>query len=465
MQSRQIMLDAQGTIEEKIVVARIYKYLIAVLVLSALVLITHTALNTYFGSQESAFPYLTVEGSTGPNDIGPLDCLSKMWGGHYFGDFQSEYCRMRQVTPYPIDRPSSYLPGFYVVSGFIALLPSSVTAFRVVVMLALAFGAYVMRAHFVRKDLVKLSPLVLLTFYPFWFAIDRGNYGWIFGPLLVLLATTRTARSQRYWLLAVAFSLKHPLAIFGLIFFLDGTWRTKCKELLKFGGMFVFLNFVYPVMQWPNALRWPALVLRIQGFSSGKDQVGMRSNDFDIRSRSDLQALRTAFHRLRFLSELQFRMLVLICIAIVAVVCLKIVLSSQKQKYRNFGLIEVSLVAACLGVLLSPFSFTYGLMTLLIPLVLLVSPQGDSVRFGGGYLALLTVCTVPNAIPLTALCNVLFKPMEGAIDADFPTLGTIMIPLLLVTVLLLVAYSAVLSYLSTRETQHNPVVVSVDQPQ
>ena len=115
---------------------------------------------------------------------------------------------------------------------------------------------------------------------------------------------------------------------FGLIFFLDGTWRTKCKELLKFGGMFVFLNFVYPVMQWPNALRWPALVLRIQGFSSGKDQVGMRSNDFDIRSRSDLQALRTAFHRPRFLSELQFRMLVLICIAIVAVVCLKIVLSS-----------------------------------------------------------------------------------------------------------------------------------------
>ena len=456
------MLDGQGTTGDKVVIPRIYKYLITVLVLSALVLIAHTALNTYFGSPELAFPYLTVEGLTGPNDIGPLDCLSKMWGGHYFGDFQSEYCRMRQVTPYPIDRPSSYLPGFYVVSGFIALLPSSVTAFRVVVMLALAFGAYVMRSHFVRKDLVKLSPLILLTFYPFWFAIDRGNYGWIFGPLLVLLATTRTARSQRYWLLAVAFSLKHPLAIFGLIFFLDGTWRTKCKELLKFGGMFVFLNFVYPVMQWPNAVRWPALVLRIQGFSSGKDQVGMRSDDFDIRSRSDLQALRTAFHRFRFLSDVQFRMLLLICVVLVVTLFLQSVFSMQKQKYRQFGLIEVSLVAACLGILLSPFSFTYGLMILLIPLVLLVSFQGDSVRFGGGYLALITVCTVPNAIPLIALCNVMFKPMEGAIDADFPTLGTIMIPLLLVTVLLLVAYSAVLSYLSTRETQHNPVVVSVD---
>ena len=459
------MLDAQGVTGERVVIPRIYKYLVTVLVLSALVLVADTALNTYFGSQESAFPYLTVEGPTGPNDIGPLDCLNKMWGGHYFGDFQSEYCRMRQVTPYPIDRPSSYLPGFYVVSGFIALLPSSVTAFRVVVMLALAFGAYVMRTHFVQKDLAKLSPLVLLTFYPFWFAIDRGNYGWIFGPLLVLLATTPTARSQRYWLLAVAFSLKHPLAIFGLIFFLEGDWRSKSKELLKFGGMFVFLNFIYPVMQWPNAIRWPALVLRIQGFSSGKDQVGMRSDDFDIRSRSDWHALRTAFYRLRFLDDIQFRMLVLICIAIVAVVFLKIVMSGQKQKYRNFGLIEVSLVAACLGILLSPFSFTYGLMILLIPLVLLVSSQGDSVRFGGGYLALLTVCTVPNAIPLIALCNVMFKPMEGAIDADFPTLGTIMIPLLLVTVLLLVAYSAVLSYLSTRETQYNPVVVSVDQPQ
>ena len=137
----------------------------------------------------------------------------------------------------------------------------------------------------------------------------------------------------------------------------------------------------------------------------------------------------------------------------------------QKQRYRQFGLIEISLVAACLGVLLSPFSFTYGLMTLLIPIVLLVSSQGDSVRFGGGYLALLTVCTVPNAIPLTALCNVLFKPKDGVLSRDFPTFGTILIPLLLVTILLLVAYSAVLSYLSTRETQHNPVVVSVDQPQ
>jgi hypothetical protein len=450
---------------ETIVFPRTYKYLIAVLALSALVLVVHTALNTYFGYQESVFPYLTAEGTTGPSDIGPLDCLSKIWGGHYFGDFQSEYCRMRQVTPYPIDRPSSYLPGFYVVSGFIALLPSSVTAFRVVVMLALAFGAYVMRSHFVRKDLVKLSPLVLLTFYPFWFAIDRGNYGWIFGPLLVLLATTRTARSQRYWLLAVAFSLKHPLAIFGLIFFLDGTWRTKCKELLKFGGMFVFLNFIFPVLQWPNAIRWPALVLRIQGFSSGKDQVGMRSDDFDIRSRSDWHALRTAFHRLRFLSDLQFRMLVLACIIIVAVVFLKIVLSVPKQIYGKFGLIEVCLVAACLGILLSPFSFTYGLMALLIPIVLLISTQGDAVRFGSGYLVLLTACTVPNAIPLKALCGVLFKPEDGVLGPDFPTLGTILIPLLLVTILLLVAYSAVLSYLSVRATQDIPAVESAGQLQ
>jgi len=459
------MSEAQGTTGVRIVVPRIYKYLIAVLVLSALVLVVHTALNTYFGAQESVFPYLTVEGPTGPSDIGPLDCLSKMWGGHFFGDFQSEYCRMRQVTPYPIDRPSSYLPGFYVVSGFIGLIPSSVTAFRVVVLVALAFGAYVMRTQFDRKDLVKLSPLVLLTFYPFWFAIDRGNYGWIFGPLLVLLATTRTARSQRYWILAVAFSLKHPLAIFGLIFFLDGTWRTKTKELLKFGGMFVFLNFIYPVLQWPNALRWPALVLRIQGFSSGKDQVGMRSDDFDIRSRSDWHALRTAFRRFRFLDDVQFRILMFTCTALVAAFFLKILLSGLKQTYGKFGLIEISLVAACLGVLLSPFSFTYGLMTLLIPLVLLVSSQGDSVRFGGGYLTLLTVCTVPNAIPLTALCNVLFKPKDGVLSRDFPTLGTILIPLLLVTILLLVACSAVLSYLSSRATQHTPAVVSVAQPQ
>ena len=463
IQGMQIMRDARGTTGERIVIPRIYKYLIAVLALSTLVIVVNTAVNTYFGSRESVFPFLFPGGV--PSDIGPVDCLRKILGGQYFGDFQSEYCRMRQVTPYPLDRPSSYLPGFYVVSGFIGLLPSSVTAFRVVVLLALAFGLYVMRTHFDRKDLGKLSALVLLTFYPFWFAIDRGNYGWIFGPLLVLLATTRTAKSQRYWLLAVAFSLKHPLAIFGLIFFLEGTWRSKSRELLKFGGMFVFLNFVFPVMQWPSAMGWPALVLRIQGFSSGKDRVGMRSDDFDIRSRSDWHAWRTAFQQFRFLSELQFRTLVLLCIGIVAVLFWKIVLSIPKQTYGRFGLIEVSLLAACLGVLLSPFSFTYGLMALLIPIVLLISTQGDAVRFGSGYLVLLVACTVPNAIPLKALCDVLFKPEDGVLGPDFPTFGTILIPLLLVTILLLVAYSAVLSYLSTRETQHNPVVVSVDQPQ
>jgi hypothetical protein len=442
----------------------IYKYLIAVLALCALVLVTHTAVNTYFGSQESAFPYLTVEGSTGPDDVGPLDCKSKIWGGHYFGDLQSEYCRMRQVTPYPIDRPSSYLPGFYVVSGFLALVPSSVTAFRIVVLLSLFFGSYALRSHFERKDLAKLAPLILLTFYPFWFAIDRGNYGWIFGPLLVLLATTPSARSQRYWLMAVAFSLKHPLAIFGLIFFQDGTWRTKCKELMKFGGMFIFLNFLYPLLQWPNSIRWPMFLLKIQGFRSG-DTPRLRSSDFDIRSRSDLHALATAFRRFRFLGDFQFRMLMLICVVLVAALFMKIVIGVSKQTFGKFGLIELCLVAACTGLLISPLSFTYGLMALLIPIVLLISAQGDTVRFRGGYLALLTVCTVPNAIPLTALCNVLFKPEDGVLDPDFPTLGTIMNPLLLVTVLLLVAYSAVLSYLSTRETRHNPVVVSVDQPQ
>jgi len=458
------MLEAQGTIEIKIAVPRIYKYLIAVLVLSALVLIAHTALNTYFGSQNSAFPYLTVEGSTGPNDIGPLDCLSKILGSHFFGDFQSEYCRMRQITPYPIDRPSSYLPGFYVVSGFIALLPSSVTAFRIVVLLALILGTYVMRSHFERKDVKRLSSLVLLTFYPFWFAIDRGNYGWIFGPLLVLLATARTARSQRYWLLAVAFSLKHPLATFGLIFFLEGDWRSKTKELLKFGGMFMFLNFVFPVMQWPNAIRWPMFVLKIQGFRSG-DTPRLRSIDFDIRSRSDLHALGTAFHRFRFLGDLQFRIMLLICIVLVAALFMKIVMGVSKQTFGKFGQTELCLVAACVGLLISPLSFTYSLMCLFVPMVLLISSQGDLVRFRGGYLALLTVCTVPNAIPLTALCNVLFKPEDGVLDPDFPSLGTIMIPLLLITILLLVAYSAVLSYLSTGETQHTPAAVSVDLPQ
>lgn len=447
---------------EKIVFPRTYKYLIAVLALSALVLVVHTALNTYFGYQESVFPYLTAEGTTGPSDIGPLDCLSKIWGGHYFGDFQSEYCRMRQVTPYPIDRPSSYLPGFYVVSGFIALLPSSVTAFRIVILLALAFGVYVMRTHFEHKDLAKLSPLVLLTFYPFWFAIDRGNYGWIFGPLLVLLGTTRTARSERYWVLAVAISLKFPLAVFGLLLFADGSWKSKSKELMKFSGVFVFLNFLFPLLQWPGAQKWPKLVLRVQGLMPGDSSIGVKNFDYNLRGRSDMYTFLTSFQRFSFLSDSKLIAFKGILIGIIALVIFLSIKKLSEYENKDWGLVELSIVSGCLSVLLSPFSFPYGLMALLVPIVLLLSPQGDAVRFRNTYLMLLAASSVPNAIPLRAMSELLFHPIEGSLNADFPDLGNFLIPVSLMTMLLLVAYSAVLSYLSARATQYIPLAVSAD---
>jgi hypothetical protein len=459
------MLDTQATSDVVPSVTRMYKYLVAVLALSALVLVVHTATNTYFGAQESNFPYLTAEGSSGPNDIGPLNCKDQIWGGHYFGDFQSEYCRMRQTTPYPVDRPSSYLPGFYVVSGFIGLMPSSNTAFKATALLALVFGFYAIKSFFVHKELVRLSPLLLLTFYPFWFAIDRGNYGWIFGPLLVLLSTSRTARSERYWILAVAISLKFPLAVFGLLLFAYGSWKSKSKELMKFSGVLVFLNFLFPLLQWPGAQKWPKLVLRMQGLMSGDSSIGVKSFDFNLRGRSDMYTFLTSFQRFSFIGEFKLIAFKAILLGIIALVIFLSVRKLSEHENRNWGLVELSIVSGCLSVLLSPFSFSYGLMALLVPLVLLLSPQGDAVRFRNTYLMLLAVSSVPNAIPLRSMSELLFQPIEGSMNADFPDLGNFLIPVSLITMLLLVAYSAVLSYLSTRETQHNPVAVSVDLPQ
>lgn len=446
-------------------VPKLYQFLITVLVLSTMFLVAQTAIGSYYEPIVSAYPHLIAEGGNGPDDIGPLACKTRILGGHYFGDFQSEYCRMRQVTPYPIDRPSSYWPGFYVISGLIVLIPSAVTAFRVVVLLAFIFGACVMRSHFARKDLAKLSPLLLLTFFPFWFAIDRGNYGWIFGPLLVSLATTKTARSQRYWIIAVAISLKFPLAVFGLLFFADGSWKDKFKELSKFFGIFVFLNFLFPILQWSDARNWPKTVLRVQGLMPGESSIGVTSGDFDLYTRSDIYALLTSFQRFSFIGEFKLIAFKAILLGIIALVIFLSIRKLSEHENRNWGLVELSIASGCLSVLLSPFSFTYGLMALLVPLVLLLSPQGDAVRFRNTYLMLLAVSSVPNAIPLRSMSELLFHPVEGSLDADFPDLGNFLIPVSLITMLLLVAYSALLSYLSTRETQHTPAAVSVDLPQ
>jgi len=114
---------------------------------------------------------------------------------------------------------------------------------------------------------------------------------------------------------------------------------------------------------------------------------------------------------------------------------------------------------------LSPFSFSYGLMALLVPLVLLLSPQGDAVRFRNTYLMLLAVSSVPNAISLRSMSELLFQPIKGSMNLDFPDLGNFLIPISLITMLLLVTYSALLSYLSTRATQDIPAVESAGQLQ
>ena len=86
MQGRQTVFEVQGANNDENMIPKLYKYLIAVLVLSTIILVVQTLSNTYLGSKESTFPFLFSGGA--PSDIGPLDCLRLIWGGHYFGDFQ-----------------------------------------------------------------------------------------------------------------------------------------------------------------------------------------------------------------------------------------------------------------------------------------------------------------------------------------------------------------------------------------
>jgi hypothetical protein len=98
-------------------------YLLTVLFGILILAIFDTLLNRYYGANGSIPTFLPSDKSF---DIFQLDCVKSVIGEHYFGDFQSEYCRMRGATPYSSEAPSSYLPGFYVLLSFISLFTSAI---------------------------------------------------------------------------------------------------------------------------------------------------------------------------------------------------------------------------------------------------------------------------------------------------------------------------------------------------
>ena len=222
-------------------------YLLTVLFGILVLAILDTLLNRYYGVDGSV---PTILQSDKPIDIFQPSCIKSVIGGHYFGDFQSEYCRMRGATPYSSEAPSLYLPGFYTLLSFISLFTTVTSSWVAATTLSALFLVATIKTQLRSKSPFIASIVLLATFNPFWQTLDRGNLAWMLGAGLVVLGAKSEVRSERGWLFAVVVAIKIQFAPFLLVLLIGGNIRDKLRILVDFALVFISLNFIFPLIGW-----------------------------------------------------------------------------------------------------------------------------------------------------------------------------------------------------------------------
>ena len=177
-------------------------YLLTILFGLLVLAIFDTVINRYYGANGSIPTLLPVDK---PFDIFQPGCVKSVIGEHYFGDFQSEYCRMRGATPYSSDAPSLYLPGFYVLLSFISLFTSVISSWVVVTILSVLFLVATIKTQLRSRSPFIASIILLATFNPFWQTLDRGNFAWMLGLALLFLVQSQKQSPNKVGCLPLQF--------------------------------------------------------------------------------------------------------------------------------------------------------------------------------------------------------------------------------------------------------------------
>ena len=386
-------------------------YLLTILFGILTLTILDTILNRYYGVDAKGS---TLIASDGPVDIFQPGCRAPIIGGHYFGDFQSEYCRMRGSTPYPSNSPSLYLPGFYVLLSMIAFFVSVATSWKVVTILSVLFLVAMVKTHLKVARPIIASIVLLAVFNPFWQTIDRGNISWMLGVGFIILSAKSDLRTERTWLFAVAVSLKIQLAPFLLILLCGGKVRDKWRSLVQFAAFFILLNFVIPLLGWRDFSRFYPNYFKSLRSANALENVF----DYGIRSltRTVTQLNLSIFFWIFFLL---FSVGLTMCLVFIN--ALDRFLDKRDAKEE---LILVCLGASAMIVLFSPLSYLYGLMVLLVPTVLIFGLESGARLIHKVQLVLITVCTLPNNISLDSFINrQIHSPDVQMIS--FPSLGNL----------------------------------------
>jgi hypothetical protein len=401
-------------------------YLLTVLFGILTLAVFDTILNRYYGVNASNSTFTAFDT---PMDIFQPGCGAPIIGGHYFGDFQSEYCRMRGSTPYASNAPSLYLPGFYVLLSMFSFFTSVVSSWLAANILAVLFLVATIKTHLKGKSPFIASIILLAVFNPFWQAIDRGNISWLLGVGFIILGAKSELRTERSWLFAVGLSLKIQLAPFLLILLCGGSIRDKWRSLMRFAMFFILLNFVFPLLGWRDFDQfYPNHFKSLQSASKS-------NNVFDYGFKS----LTRTVTQLNW--SISFWVFFLLFSAGLTML-LVFINASDRLSNRHSAkeeLIVPTLFASSMIILFSPLSYLYGLMVLLVPTVLIISMESGARLIHKVQLVVITICVLPNTISLDSFISRQMPSLDVEM-INYPSLGNLIPSVLLPSL----AFSAVI---------------------
>ena len=386
-------------------------YLLTILFGILTIAILDTILNRYYGVNASSS---TLIPSDVPADIFQPGCSAPIIGGHYFGDFQSEYCRMRGSTPYSSNAPSLYIPGFYVLLSFISFFTSVVSSWLAATILSVLFLVAAIKTHLKGKSPFIASIILLAVFNPFWQTLDRGNISWLLGVGFIILGAKSELRTERGWLFAIAVSLKIQLAPFLLILLCGGTVRNKWRSIVRFASFFTLLNFVFPLLGWRDFGQfYPNYFKSLQSART--------SNNVNGYGFSSLT------HTVTQLNWSIWFWVFFSLFSIGLTMSLVVINTSDRLIDRRDAkeeLLLVSLLASSIIVLCTPLSYLYGLMVLLVPTVLIVGMKSGARLIHKVQLVLITICVLPNTISLDSFISRQMHSLDVEM-INYPSLGNL----------------------------------------
>lgn len=399
--------------------------LILVLVLA---LITQFTMGTYLGRFQP-HSFLLYIPTDMPGDTSGW-CRDHHWGVHFFGDFQSVYCKSITRAPYEGPFPGSYFPAAYllmmpleVFGEHYWLMFASWTAFGVVL---LVVSTHRLLQFTGRKGWVTCTALCLVC-WPVVAALDRGNIQ-IYVVALILLGVARD-ENKRNFLSPVAMGIGAGFKGYPLIFSVVFIKRREWAKLATCWGTFGVLNLCSLFLMRGGVYNNIQTFLRqVRSFS------GAGSGTFDDYSRnflsgnSSLKALFISIEQLTVwnLSEVgkyglaNYRVIVLAVLVTVtmALIWLKLPYSRLLYLLATTPLLTIGLSAQ------------YSLLLLLIPIcVWCVDFQKEVTDMIGVYLLVAAaVVMAPISIPLS---GVNFDPITGVAVFTSVSVGSLIRPLLL----------------------------------